>query len=160
MQFSNIVDALLNIFPWVVVSYLWHNVLHLTASLVGAIIISKSVHHLFILELVPVRHWKITQDKLSLAEFQCLSKQTAITLLKATLMRNFKPKVPHYIPSQQKTPVWTFVSNTQVKCVKRGSIDWPQMAWIQGFCCFPQSWRKMLHKTKCTICSTMTDTQI
>lgn len=57
MRFSNTADALVCLF-----GYLWHDVFHLAASLVGAIVVSKSVHHLLILELVPVRHWKITRE--------------------------------------------------------------------------------------------------
>lgn len=36
--------------------YLGHDVLHLTAGLVGAIIIAEAVQHLLILELMPVSH--------------------------------------------------------------------------------------------------------
>lgn len=38
--------------------YLGHDVLQLTAGLVGAIVIAEAVHHLLVLELVLVRNWR------------------------------------------------------------------------------------------------------
>lgn len=145
MRFSWTAGAHVNVFPLFGVSYLWHNVLQLTASLVGAVIIAKSVHHLFILELVPVRHWKMTRDKLSFEGFKCLSEQTEVNLRCAASMSNYR--------TIQK---YKCLYKLKVKSVEGGSLGWTQGDMDQKKLPFsPQSGHKSPHKTKRSSPSTM-----
>lgn len=133
--------------PLFVVVYLWHNVLHLTASLVGAVIISESVHHLFILELVPVRHWKITREKLSLAGFKPFIRADGHKLTPS----HINEQLQNYSIEKKKNTKGCLFDKLKVKHVKGGSLVWTQGGiYPRKLLLFAQSRLKLPHKTKRT----------